>query len=254
MPRRLAAETPTTPAPLEPTEPRDPIRYDSACELPTMRRLQIFAATTAVVMAPSVLPAHADDLQRAAFHSPAEEVLALADALEERVTVWHRPDGTNVHIGPCRLAPRGCRARVEQLATWIYEAGEQEGIDPWILAAIAFRESGLNPWAVGRAGERGIIQLNPHSREGSRSRFVRDERYREGCRRLDGACQKEVLIAGAQLLARAIRMCGGNLARGLSGYNAGTCAGAPEYGRRILRERDFLFTMLRRRRERLALN
>jgi hypothetical protein len=219
-----------------------------------MRRLKIFAATTAVVMGPTVLPAQADDLQRAAFQTPAEEVIALSDALEERVTVWHRPDGTNVYIGHCRYAPRGCRSRIEQLATWIYEVGEEEGIDPWILAAIAFRESGLNPWAVGRAGERGIIQLNPLGREGSRSRFVRDERYRENCRRLDGACQKEVLSAGARLLARAIRMCGGNVAEGLSCYNAGTCGGAPEYGRRVLRERDFLFATLRRRRERMALN
>jgi len=219
-----------------------------------MRRLQIFAATTAVVMGPTVLLAHADDLQRAAFRDPTEEVLALADALEERVTVWHRPDGTSVHIGHCRFAPRGCRARIEQLATWIYESGEEEGVDPWILAAIAFRESGLNPWAVGRAGERGIIQLHPRGHEGSHSRFVRDEAYRERCRRLDGACQKEVLAAGARLLARSIRMCGGNVAAGLSGYNAGTCGGAPEYGRRVLHERDFLFATLRRRRERLALN
>lgn len=219
-----------------------------------MRRLKILAATTAVVMGPTVLPAHADDLQRAAFQTPAEEVSALADALEERVTVWHRPDGTNVHIGHCRFAPRGCRARIEQLATWMYEAGEEVGVDPWILAAIAFRESGLNPWAVGRAGERGIIQLHPLGHEGSRSRFVRNERYRESCRRLDGACQKEVLIAGARVLAQSIRMCGGNVAAGLSGYNAGTCAGAPEYGRRVLSERDFLFATLRRRRERTALN
>lgn len=219
-----------------------------------MRRLKIFAATTAVVMGPTVLPVHADDVQRAAFHTPAEEIIALSDALEERVTVWHRPDGTSVFIGHCRFAPRGCRVRIEQLATWMYEAGVEEGIDPWILAAIAFRESGLNPWAVGRAGERGIIQLNPLSREGSRSRFVRDERYREQCRRLDGACQREVLVAGARLLARSIRMCGGNVSEGLSGYNAGTCGGAPEYGRRILRERDFLFATLRRRRERMALN
>lgn len=218
-----------------------------------MRRLKIMAATTAVVMAPAV--GHADEGRaRAAHHEPAthaplvltHDAQELADALEERVTVWHRPDGSRVHVGHCRFAPRGCRARIEQLAAWMVEVAPPEHVDPWVLGAIAFRESGLNPWAVGRAGERGILQLHPQSHAGAHVRFVRDERFRAYCRRWDGACQRDVLAAGAHLLAQATHLCDGRLDGALSAYNAGTCEGAPDYARRVMRERDYLHLLAQR--------
>jgi hypothetical protein len=217
-----------------------------------MRRLKIFAATTAVVMGPSLfhppLAGADDEPPPLLFETVEEEVAALGDALEERVTIWRRPDGGVIHVSHCRFAPRGCRARIDQLARWMVDVGRAHRVDPWLIAAVAFRESGLNPWAVGRAGERGIIQLHPLGREGSRSRFVRDERYRERCRNSDGACQREVLDAGARVLAQSLRVCGGDVARALSGYNAGSCEGAPEYARRILRERALLVAFAVRRR------
>jgi hypothetical protein len=218
-----------------------------------MRSLKILAATTAVALAPSV--GHADEGHtRHAAHEPSthaplvlsREAQELADVLEERVTVWHRPDGSRVHVGHCRFAPRGCRARIEQLSAWMVEVAAPEHVDPWLIAAIAFRESGLNPWAVGRAGERGVLQLHPQSHIGAGVRFVRDERFRAMCSRYDGACQHDVLAAGAHLLAMTAHLCHDDVAGMLSAYNAGTCEGAPDYARRVLRERDYLHLLATR--------
>ena len=96
------------------------------------------------------------------------------------------------------------------------------------------RESGLDPFARGQAGEQGIVQLHPQG-VGRRVRFVRSEAYRRSCTRQSGACQREVLDVGAEHVALAMRQCDG-LEAGLGAYNSGECR-ETAYTRRILRER-----------------
>ncbi len=162
----------------------------------------------------------------------------LAQALDQRLTVWTTPRGRRVHVSHCRYAKGGCPARIEAFAQVITHAAEQNGLDAFLLAAVAMRESGFDPAAIGAAGERGIVQLHPRG-AGARVRYVRDDRYRERCLRQADACQGEVVDVGATLLAEAIQHCGG-LERGLGMYNAGRCDETRDYVRRVLAERERL--------------
>lgn len=158
---------------------------------------------------------------------------ALARALDARLTVW-RSGGRRVYVSHCRRARVSCRARVVALARVIARVAVRHNVDPFLLAAMALRESGLNPFAEGAAGERGIVQLHPRG-VGSRVRFVRSEGYRERCARAADACQEEVVEAGARLIAASMVRCGGTR-EALGAYNSGACQ-ATSYGDRVMEER-----------------
>lgn len=164
----------------------------------------------------------------------------LARAIDARLTVWTTPDGREIHVSHCRHIRGGCRARLVTFARWMVQVADEHGIDPFLLAAVAVRESGLDPFAHGPAGERGIVQLHPNG-VGAHVRFVRSEAYRKSCRHKTGACQLEVLEAGARLIADSIEQCGSEAA-GLGAYNSGVC-GANAYSRRVLEERDRLLRL-----------
>jgi hypothetical protein len=123
------------------------------------------------------------------------------------------------------------------------ESGEQYGLDPWLLAAMAFRESGLNPFAVGTRGEKGILQLHPKNRRAKEVRFVQDESYRTRCQRQPGACQREVVERAAFILASSLGKCGGDLEQALGMYNTGRCGGSASYAKRVLKERARLMSL-----------
>jgi len=108
------------------------------------------------------------------------------------------------------------------------------------MAAMAFKESGFNPFALGSLGEMGILQINPERRDAKHVRFIRDEWYRRRCRKEPGACQREVIHHAAQLLQRANEKCGRDVNDVLGMYNTGRCGGNDRYSKRILAERDEL--------------
>jgi hypothetical protein len=166
-------------------------------------------------------------------------VVALARALDRRMTVWHT-DSRVVYVRHCRAANGGCRQRVSTFARLIGQASERHEIDPFLLAAVAMRESGMDPSAAGAAGERGIVQLHPRG-PGARIRFVTSEAYRRHCARRPDVCQAEVLDAGARLLATTIARCG-SVRSGLGAYNRGQC-GETDYARRVMRERQRLLRL-----------
>jgi membrane-bound lytic murein transglycosylase MltF len=122
----------------------------------------------------------------------------------------------------------------------IGDASLHQEIDPFLLAAVAVRESGMNPLAAGAAGERGIVQLHPRV-TGARVLFVRSESYRHYCEHQPGVCQDEVLEAGARLLARSIDHCG-SVRDALGAYNRGEC-GETDYSRRVMSERQHLLRL-----------
>jgi len=95
------------------------------------------------------------------------------------------------------------------------------------VAALAFRESGFDPHAVGAIGERSIMQLHPRSRWGHAARLL--------CRGQPALCERMAVLEGARVLALGLRQCGTE-ARALGFYRTGRCAVGPG-ARRVLRTR-----------------
>jgi hypothetical protein len=167
--------------------------------------------------------------------------LLLHNAMLARIAVsMDRRTGRTIPAIHCRHAAEGCAQRLGQFARYLIAAGETHGIDPWLLAAMAFKESGFNPFAMGSLGELGILQIHPGRRDAREVRFIRDEWYRKRCRREPGACQQEVVNHAAQVLARSVELCGGDLEAALGAYNTGRCNGNKRYTKRVLTEVDEL--------------
>src|SRR5262249_20949927 len=130
---------------------------------------------------------------------------AIARALDLRLRV--NPTSVEpTHIKHCRLSAMGCRARLAALSNVLTESSLEHGVDPFLAAAIAVKETKLNPDAVGPVGERGIMQLHPRF-IGKTVRYVRDPRYRASCAYLPSACQKEIVDAGLELFQWAQQKC-----------------------------------------------
>ena len=168
--------------------------------------------------------------------------LALARAIDARLIVRENRQGQPIHVQHCRVVDGGCRARIAKLSRLITEASNRAGVDPFLTAAIAVRESGLNPLAVSPVGARGVVQLNPKYR-GKTVPFVYNESYREQCSRRPGACQREVLDAGLGLYQWAVTRCGGSVEKGLAWYNSGRCDKQNGYAASVLRERRRLLRL-----------
>jgi hypothetical protein len=170
-----------------------------------------------------------------------DSIPLLQQALRFRVTIYTNPrTGMMTAAYHCRRASEGCDRRMGEFAQYLTESGERHGIDPWLLAAMAFRESGLNPFAVGAVGELGILQLHPKSPMAKSVRFVRDQWYRQRCKREPGACQREVVERAAVMLEYSLEVCGGDLNKALGAYNTGHCGGSSRYVARVLGERERL--------------
>ncbi|MFW5921107.1 MAG: transglycosylase SLT domain-containing protein [Polyangiales bacterium] len=159
----------------------------------------------------------------------------LARAFDRRLTVWTRPDGTRVHVEHCRQAPGGCRARIAAMSRILAEAADAHGLDPFLLGAIAMRESAINPEAIGAAGEAGVMQLHPRGL-GHDVRFVQDASYRERCLQRADGCQGPVVRYAASRLAEATERCG-DLETALGLYNGGRCTPKTRYVEHIRAER-----------------
>jgi hypothetical protein len=141
-----------------------------------------------------------------------------------------RADGSHTYVLHCRRAHGGCEARVRRMAAMFERAAFDHHVDAWLLAAIAMRESGGNPDAIGARNEFGLMQLHPGSRHG---RFAA-----ELCRARPRECSIIVVDAAARLLRSAIERCGDE-ASALGLYNSGRC-GVTEYSRSVLARREAL--------------
>jgi hypothetical protein len=162
-------------------------------------------------------------------HQTVVDDLALHAALLERVAVWRRSDGP-VYVSHCRRASEGCTRRIGAFARMFVSVGSRYRIDPYLIAAMAMRESGLNPDARGSIGEFGLLQLHPYSAAGMRARMV--------CKRAPSDCTRAIVDEATRHLAAQIARCG-NLERALTAYNRGVCRapdGDDRYARQVLRE------------------
>jgi hypothetical protein len=196
--------------------------------------LGLFACVLAVAVTTS-------DVTAQAPASDSEVAYKLGQAMRVRIAVsYNQKSGKTIPAYHCRHAPGGCESRLSTFAQYLVEAGSQYGVDPWLMAAMAFKESGFNPFALGSLGEMGILQINPERRDAVNVRFIRDEWYRRRCRKEPGACQREVVHHAAQLLGRSFERCERDVKDALGMYNTGRCGGNIGYSKRILAERDEL--------------
>ncbi len=165
----------------------------------------------------------------------------LAQAMRTTLMLNHSEGSAEpVFVRHCRDAKAGCPARLEAFSQYFAEAGVRYNVDPWLLAAMAFRESSLNPFATGPVGEQGLLQIHPQSPWGRQVRFVKDATFRQRCLRQTGACQRELIQGATDLLARSLRLCDGDLIAALGSYNTGRCGGNPDYARKVLETRNEL--------------
>ena len=164
----------------------------------------------------------------------------LMSAMRSRVSVSQdRHTGKTIPATHCRHAVGGCDKRLGEFARYIVDVGQEHGIDPWLMAAMAFKESGFNPYAIGSLGELGILQINPERRDAKEVRFMRDQWYRQRCRKEPGNCQREVVEHAARVLGRSLELCG-DVKDALGAYNTGRCGGNDRYAKRVLAERGEL--------------
>lgn len=192
------------------------------------------------VLAVAAGGARSDDGRRRAVETEAT-IEMLRVAMEARISLGlDTHSGLTVPAAHCRHAAGGCDRRLSEFARYLVEAGDRHGVDPWLMAAMAYRESGFNPFAMGSLGELGILQIHPKGPTAMSVRFVRDEWYRRRCRQEAGACQREIVDHAAQLLSKSLALCGGNLKDALGAYNTGRCGGNRRYSKRILEERGAL--------------
>ena len=162
----------------------------------------------------------------------------LLAAMRARLTVsTEKTSGRTIPASHCRHAPGGCEQRLSAFAEYLSSAASKNGLDPWLLAAMALKESGLNPFAKGSLGEMGILQINPERRDAREVRFMRDQWYRNRCRKQPGACQQEIVDHAAQVLSRSFERCNREVVDALGAYNTGRCGGNDRYAKRVLSER-----------------
>jgi Transglycosylase SLT domain len=193
------------------------------------------------ILFPTVVLTLACGVLEGAARADVDASLLLHQAMKSRVTVHkNRRSGRTIPAVHCRRAVEGCEQRLNQFAGYLVDAGTRNGIDPWLLAAMAFRESGMNPFAVGDVGELGILQLHPKNPRVKSVRFVSDAWYRERCRKQVGACQREVVDRAAEILARSIAKCNGDVNLALGLYNTGKCGGNSRYALKIMAVRNAL--------------
>lgn len=193
-----------------------------------------------LVLAVASSTVRSDNSRRSAVDIEAT-VQMLRVAMEARISLGlNQRSGLTVPAAHCRHAAGGCERRLSEFARYLVEAGDRHGVDPWLMAAMAYRESGFNPFAMGSLGELGILQIHPAGPTAMSVRFMRDEWYRRRCRREPGACQEEVVDHAARLLSKTLQQCGGDVNDALGAYNTGRCGGNDRYSKRILKDRGLL--------------
>lgn len=157
---------------------------------------------------------------------------AIEDVLVEHLSLdFIRADGSRTYVVHCRAAHGGCGARARRMAALFVRAGTAHHLDPWLLVALAIRESGANPDAVGARGELGLLQLHPESRAGRLATRL--------CAESPGECPWILVDAASRVLRASIDRCGDE-GRGLVRYHGGRCGEPDAYARSVLARRDRL--------------
>lgn len=152
------------------------------------------------------------------------DTAALTSALLAHLTL-----GSGHAVAHCRRAYGGCAARARRMADLFIRAARDHDVDVWLLVALATRESGLNPDAVGARGELGLMQLHPQSRAGRLAARL--------CAETPRHCPAILVDGAARVLRASIDRCG-DVERGLVLYHTGRCGEPDAYVRSVIARRD----------------
>ena len=91
-----------------------------------------------------------------------KELKARLEAIETRLAEMEEVYEQAGQIRQYILRAARCTPRqATEIAYQIIATARIEGLDPALLAGVAKVESGFNPAAVGRLGERGLVQVRP---------------------------------------------------------------------------------------------
>lgn len=158
--------------------------------------------------------------------------LAVLDML---ITGYNK-DGEPIYLSTCARQFGGCEKHIRELTNYFYEQYELRGINPMIFFSIGFHETLFDSFAINEnSGSSGVLQIMPYTNVGRDIRFIHDRKYRRECREVIGGCQREIVEAGAGIIERSMRRCGGNMAKALGMYGSGNCNGSRSFSRYVMR-------------------
>lgn len=109
--------------------------------------------------------------------------------------------------------PLGAEVRAEQIASVLIESAEEHHVDPFLLTALAYRESGFDVGAVSKVGAFGLLQT--HVKWSGKEVLNRCMLWPEHCLHWQAD-------AGAKALAYYIAVCHSE-ARALHAFRTGDC-------------------------------
>lgn len=133
------------------------------CGVLIMALVMSFAALTADAEVPSRTPSDAVRADTPALDLRVESLKAPAPAGEVQ---------PRVGPGAEKLARRFGVGR--RLAGIIYEEARRAGIEPAMAFGLIAQESGFDPSAIGRSGERGLMQIKPSTARAYEPRITAD--------------------------------------------------------------------------------
>jgi hypothetical protein len=135
------------------------------------------------------------------------------------------PDGTFApHFAQ---HPAGPVARSEHVAQLLVAAGKAHDVDPYLLTALAYHESGFDFAAVSSVGAVGPLQVMPA--------YWGREPFKL-CLRHPIHCEWYLLSGGAKALSHYIAKCNSE-ARGVTAYRVGACRPVGPRARQVMRLR-----------------
>lgn len=157
-------------------------------------------------------------------------------AVLDMLITGYDENGEPIYLSTCARQFGGCEEHVRELTNYFYEQHELRGINPMVLASITMHETKYDSFAVNpRSKSAGILQIMPYTNVGRDIDFIHDRKYRRECREVIGGCQREIVEAGAGIIERSMRRCGGNMAKALGMYGSGNCNGSRSFSRYVMR-------------------
>lgn len=168
----------------------------------------------------------------------------MTEVILGRLYLYTNRDGERQYAGACGADLYfTCEERIQSLVEiMIYEA-RVKGIDPWVAAAMTWKETRFNPFVISSKGARGVVQLHPRNSRFNHVRFIHgSDAYRNSCKRLLGFCQEEVISEGFAMLSDARTRCGGDIESALTMYNTGRCTHQVRYATEVIRDSEKMRT------------
>lgn len=161
----------------------------------------------------------------------------MTEVILERLYLYTNRDGEKQYAGACGADLHfSCEERIRSLVEILIHEARVNAIDPWIAAAMTWKETRFNPFVVSPRGARGVVQLHPRNSRFNHVRFIHgSDSYRNACKRELGFCQREVISEGLSLLNDARSRCG-DMESALTMYNTGKCQREVVYASVIMQD------------------